>query len=187
MFNSLILPRCCDLVTAIGHRMAYEAAEASDIVSPEMLDLFEASCIMEDPGWYVEQKKLSMSAIHKRHAQAVGALLPRLDAMLQQTAAAPWATAPILREQDWENFLDNLPLFTNGETISTGQLSGSGSAGSNVTVQDEWGSKEEETDVTDEELVTKGEVYVRKVDLAYDVDKPVPKRRGWRGLLKSIC
>ncbi|KAF4456616.1 Acyl-CoA dehydrogenase/oxidase [Fusarium austroafricanum] len=111
-FNEFILPRCTMLVTAIGHRMAYEAALAAGISTP-VLKLFETYCILQDPGWYIEHKKLSTSSMHKHYADAVSALLPQLDEMLVQTQAAPWVTAPILKDDDWESFLQDLPAFSS--------------------------------------------------------------------------
>ncbi|KAJ4249145.1 hypothetical protein NW762_012480 [Fusarium torreyae] len=116
-FNELILPRCTSLVKAIGHRMAYEAAESSDLVSPDALKLFEAECILQDPGWYVETKRLSTASMYKLHAEAVSVLLPQLDSMLTQTQASPWATSPILRKVDWEIFLSTLPAFSHDGNI----------------------------------------------------------------------
>ncbi|KAJ3544707.1 hypothetical protein NM208_g2916 [Fusarium decemcellulare] len=111
-FNQLLLPQCTNLVKTVGHRMAYEAAAASDTVSTEILDLFEASCILQDSSWYVEHKKLTISRMHKRHAEALNALLPKLDMMLEQTRAAPWVTAPLLKEADWDDFIEGLPTFS---------------------------------------------------------------------------
>lgn len=179
-FNSLILPRCSNLVKAIGQRMAYEAAEASDAVSPEMLKLFEAACMMEDPAWYVQHKKISTSAIHRLHAEAVGTLLPRLDAMLQDTQAAPWATAPILREQDWEDFLGGLPSFSSGDSTPVPPPSGRSTPGSDTTLQEEWdGAKHDAKMIAEQHSVTvgKGEKKSR-TSLKFDADMSI--RRRWK-------
>lgn len=134
-FNAAILPRCRKLVQAIGHRMAYEAAAASDLVTPDMLRFYEASCLLEDPAWYVEKKKFTTSDLHIRHADAATQLLPRLEFMLQQSGAAPWATAPILKEQAWMEFLDRLPTFTHDGSASDFQSTlGANSGSSQVSV-----------------------------------------------------
>lgn len=179
-FNSLILPRCTDLVKAIGQRMAYEAAEASDAVSPEMLKLFEAACMMEDPGWYVQHKKMSTSAIHRLHAEAVSALLPKLDAMLQETHAAPWATAPILREQDWEDFLGGLPSFSSGDSTPVPPPSGRGTPRSDTTLQEEWeGAKQDVKVIAEHHQVTSDRGQQKsRASLKFDTDKSI--RRRWK-------
>ncbi|PHH90513.1 hypothetical protein CDD83_3438 [Cordyceps sp. RAO-2017] len=86
-FNSLILPRSRMLVQAIGERMAYEAASASDKVSADQLELYKATCILRDLSWYVEHLGLSRKQLHKRHAEAVQRLLPQLDEILEGTEA----------------------------------------------------------------------------------------------------
>ncbi|KAM0542625.1 hypothetical protein ACHAPJ_012704 [Fusarium lateritium] len=136
-FNELILPRCTSLVKAIGHRMAYEAAESSDLVSPDALKLFEAECILQDPGWYVETNRLSTASMHKLHVGAVSVLLPQLDSMLKQTRASPWVTSPILRKADWEVFLHNLPAFSHDGNIPLVVDADLDSLGSDSTLPDD--------------------------------------------------
>ncbi|KAF4999984.1 hypothetical protein FDECE_11332 [Fusarium decemcellulare] len=135
-FNQLLLPQCTNLVKAVGHRMAYEAAEASNTVSTEILELFETSCILQDSSWYVEHKKLTMSRMHKRHAEALKALLPKFDMMLEQTRAAPWVTAPILKEADWDDFIEGLPTFSNKGEIPSVILQEPSTPESEVTLRE---------------------------------------------------
>ncbi|KAK5994333.1 Peroxisomal acyl-coenzyme A oxidase 3-like protein [Cladobotryum mycophilum] len=129
-FNAFLLPRVRKLVQATGHRMAYEAASTSDKVTPEMLRLYETTCILEDPSWYVENKSMKSGDLYKLHAEAVRALLPSLDKMLEDSAAAPWATAPILDEGRWLEFIDRLPAFSSSSSSSN-----SGSDADSVTTK----------------------------------------------------
>ncbi|OAA67408.1 Acyl-CoA oxidase/dehydrogenase, central domain protein [Cordyceps fumosorosea ARSEF 2679] len=110
-FNTMILPRVRKLVLATGQRAAYEAAVASGTMMPAMLGLYEASCILEDPSWYVKKAGLASADVYRRHAEAVHELLPSLDALLQNTGGESWATAPILEEASWLDFIQRLPTF----------------------------------------------------------------------------
>lgn len=185
-FNNLVLPRCCDLVLAIGHRMAYEAAEASDLVSTEMLNLFEAACMVKDPSWYVHHKRFSPTRIHKRHAEATSALLPQLDILLQQTSAAPWATAPILWDQDWEDFLDGLPSFSHGESTPTATLSGSSTPLSGMTIQQQWVGEDKDLEIIAKTHSIKEERCHQKAKIPTEIDRPRLKRRKWHWLVRLI-
>lgn len=118
-FNTILLPRVRRLVLATGHRAAYEAAAASEKVTPAMLKLFEATCLLDDATWYVETKRLTSAELYSRHAEAVADLLPSLETLLQDTGASPWATAPILQESSWLEFIQRLPTFGHEGKAST--------------------------------------------------------------------
>ncbi|KIE01756.1 acyl-CoA oxidase, partial [Metarhizium majus ARSEF 297] len=113
LFNAMLLPRCRKLVLAIGHRMAYEAAVDSSRVTIEMLRLYEATCMLEDPGWYVENTKFTSSKLDEHHAMVVRALLPSLDRLLDESGAAAWVTSPIVTEERWTDFVGRLPEYTS--------------------------------------------------------------------------
>ncbi|KID78187.1 Acyl-coenzyme A oxidase 1 [Metarhizium brunneum] len=113
VFNAMLLPRCRKLVLAIGHRMAYEAAVDSSRVTIEMLRLYEATCMLEDPGWYVENTKFTSSKLDEHHTMAVRALLPSLDRLLDESGAAAWVTSPIVTEERWMDFVGKLPEFSS--------------------------------------------------------------------------
>ncbi|KAJ3483402.1 hypothetical protein NLG97_g7315 [Lecanicillium saksenae] len=115
-FNKILLPRVRKLVLATGQRAAYEAAAASEKVTPAMLKLFEATCLLDDASWYVENKKVTSAELYSRHADAVAELLPSLETLLQDSGASPWATAPILREDSWIEFIERLPTFGHEDT-----------------------------------------------------------------------
>lgn len=112
-FNKFLLPRVRALVLATGHRMAYEAAKICHKVTPAMLRLYETTCILSDPGWYVEQKQLRSADLHRQHAEAVAAVLPSLEDLLHDSGAAAWATAPIMEPERWGMFVQRLPVFTH--------------------------------------------------------------------------
>lgn len=119
-FNARLLPHCRTLVRATGQRMAYEAALAAGSgVSPEMLRLFEATCVVNDPSWFVQHAGLTRAEMFESHAAAVRGLLPALDGILEETGAEPWATAPILSEKRWQDFVERLPVYENGVSSKT--------------------------------------------------------------------
>ncbi|KAI1503307.1 hypothetical protein F5X99DRAFT_375626 [Biscogniauxia marginata] len=119
-FNAHILPRCHALVEATGHRMAYEAASTSDKVSPEILNLFESTCVMSDMSWYCEAGGATRTELFAGHAQAVEAVLPQMESLLSQTDAADWTTALIVDEEKWDNFVKSLPVFSNDHELDMG-------------------------------------------------------------------
>jgi acyl-CoA oxidase len=120
-FNSQILPRCRSIVQATGQRMAYEASQSSSKITQQMLRLYETTCILEGASWYVEHQVASREEIYKNHAKAVRELLPSLEVLLENTGAEPWATAPILSQGRWNEFVEQLPLFCS--TKSTKAIS----------------------------------------------------------------
>ncbi|KAK2770398.1 hypothetical protein CKAH01_14741 [Colletotrichum kahawae] len=120
-FNSKILPQYRTLVEAAGQRMAYDAAKISGTVSPEVLDMFEKTCIAENQGWFIENNYRRRSDILEDEDQAFHNLWPLLPELLRQTEAEPYVTAPILDENRWETFVGRLPRFStsvSGESVS---------------------------------------------------------------------
>ncbi|OTA93966.1 hypothetical protein M434DRAFT_11192 [Hypoxylon sp. CO27-5] len=117
-FNAHILPRCRALVEATGHRMAYEAAASRGKVSQGLLNLFESICVMSDLSWYCENGGGSRKEIFARDVEAAEAVLPQLPALLDETKAAAWTTAPIVDETSWDKFVERLPVFQHGDVIS---------------------------------------------------------------------
>lgn len=64
-----ILPLCSALVTATGHRMAYEAAR--DVVSGDMLALYESICLLTDPAWHSENMGMTKQKLSNQDGEAV--------------------------------------------------------------------------------------------------------------------
>ncbi|KFY67368.1 hypothetical protein V496_01638 [Pseudogymnoascus sp. VKM F-4515 (FW-2607)] len=120
-FNAHILPRCRQLVEATGQRMAYEAAQAYKNIPSEILAVFEANCIAADRSWYVEHEGSNRTDLFTQQVKAFEAVLPQLQELLE-CQAAPWATSPILKEKDWEYFVNTLPVFRGKEIESQSRL-----------------------------------------------------------------
>ena len=102
--------------------MAYEAALASKDIPSEMLDVFVAKCIEADLSWYCVHEGSNRMNLFAQQAKAFEAFLPQLQKLLETRQAAPWATSPILKEKDFEYFVNTLPVFRGKETESKSRL-----------------------------------------------------------------
>ncbi len=109
-FNRLILPRSAAFVQAVGHRMAYEAAITAG-VRPKVIQLYEASAIMLDIGWYVENKVFTRKEIWEIEETAVTNVYEVLDILLDETGVEPYVQAPIVSKEGWEKWVERMPLF----------------------------------------------------------------------------
>ncbi|KAJ9130378.1 Acyloxidase [Pleurostoma richardsiae] len=98
-FDGYILPRCGQLVGALGQRMAYEAAESSGL-DHAILEFFEISCITNDLSWYNENAGLTRSKAADRQARALRNVLPLLPQLLDESEVAAYVTAPIINEKN---------------------------------------------------------------------------------------
>lgn len=114
-FNRLILPLCQPLIEAIGHRMAYEAAVRAK-VNPDLLALYVAGVVKHDASWYVEHLALGRRAQQEMEDRALTAALPKLEEFLETTGARPYCIAPIVSDESWARFVENLPHF-GGEAV----------------------------------------------------------------------
>ena len=124
VYDQQVLPRSLPLIQAIGHRIAYDAAREAQVDGP-LLDLFEVASMLQDEAWYVEQLGMTRAQLREREARAIEAAFPHLEEYLSRMELAPYVPAPIVSEEKWERFLDNLQVF--GETRS-GRSAGAGIA-----------------------------------------------------------
>ena len=124
VYDKQVLPRSLPLIQAIGHRIAYDAAREAQVDGP-LLDLFEVASMLQDEAWYVEQLGMTRAQLREREARAIEAVFPHLEEYLSRMDVAPYIVAPIVSEEKWERFLDNLQVF--GETRS-GWSAGAGIA-----------------------------------------------------------
>ncbi|KAI1172925.1 acyl-CoA dehydrogenase/oxidase [Nemania sp. FL0916] len=115
--NAYLLPRCRDLVKSTGHRMAYEAAVASGKMAPEALRLFESTCIKSDLSWYCQFEGLSRNDFFANDAKAAKEALPLLQTFLSKNESRIGALAPIMTDMAWDDFVQDLPLFTSGDQV----------------------------------------------------------------------
>ncbi|CCM05800.1 uncharacterized protein FIBRA_08034 [Fibroporia radiculosa] len=109
-YDRTVLPECLDLVRAIGHRMAYDAAIEAG-VDQDLVELYVASCLKEDPAWYVENAKLSRREQKEMEGRAIDAVFPRLHELLALMDVDPYISAPIVSDDAWEKYKDSLRTF----------------------------------------------------------------------------
>ncbi|KIY50432.1 acyl-CoA dehydrogenase NM domain-like protein [Fistulina hepatica ATCC 64428] len=121
-FNRFILPQSQHLLQAIGHRMAYDAAVTQG-VEKYIIDLYIASCVTLDPAWYVENMRLSRWDQRRMESDAVDAVFPHLEELLERTQVAPYITAPIVSDETWATFVDSIPAITHVSPVSPSEKS----------------------------------------------------------------
>lgn len=97
--------------------MAYDAAVAAG-VDNDLIDLFVAGALKHDASWYVEHGGFTRRAIAEMEDRAVGALMPRLDDLLEATEAGPYCQAPIVSDDTWSQFVESLPHYTGNASLS---------------------------------------------------------------------
>jgi acyl-CoA oxidase len=114
-YDREVLPRSLPLIRAIGHRISYDAARAAEVDGP-LLDLFEASSVLQDEAWYVERLGVTRAELREREARALEAVFPRLEEYLERMDVAAYVVAPIVSDEKWKEFVSTLEVF--GETSS---------------------------------------------------------------------
>ncbi|KAI1126242.1 acyl-CoA dehydrogenase/oxidase [Nemania abortiva] len=120
-YNTYLLPRCRDLVKATGHRMAYESAAMNGKLQPEALHLFESTCMKADLSWYCQSEGLSRNDFFANDSKAARKVFPLLREFLCQNHQSESAMAPIMSDESWDQFVQNLPTF--GAINTTGATS----------------------------------------------------------------
>ncbi|KAJ2912274.1 hypothetical protein MD484_g8140, partial [Candolleomyces efflorescens] len=108
-FNRLILPRCEKLTLSIGYRMAYEAAVEARL-DPRIIDLFRASSVRWDEGWYTETMGVSRETMFLDEDQALNEALPFLDKWADDLEVAEYVHAPITSAERWSDFFGKLEV-----------------------------------------------------------------------------
>jgi acyl-CoA oxidase len=109
-FNQLLLPQCRSVVEAIGHRIAYEAAIKARI-RPALVELYECHIIGLDAGWYIENALVTRSQLQSREAAAATQAMEDLGQILSELGCKDYAIAPIVSDQAWSDFVEQLPIF----------------------------------------------------------------------------
>jgi len=49
-------------------------------------------------------------------------ILPNLEQSLEQTGAAPYLTAPIISQEKWDTFVDQMETYTEPSTVAQEEL-----------------------------------------------------------------
>jgi acyl-CoA oxidase len=115
LFAQNVTPRAFDLIQAIGHRIAYDSAQDDSSIRREFLNIWEADCMLENAGWYVEHAGLTNAELHSRRVEAMECALPHLEAVIGEWGMEKWfGNVPIASEIAEEEFLRGLPTFEGG-------------------------------------------------------------------------
>ncbi len=123
-FNARILPLSLPLVQATGQRMAYEAAKDALVhgndhglgMTPEVLALYESTCMMDDQSWYVENGVMTRQELLDRNVDAVSSMLPLLEGMINAREVDAFINAPMVEKDRLATFFSSLPTFHGPET-----------------------------------------------------------------------
>ena len=110
--NTYILPKCQKIVEAIGYRMAFDAAVVS--VPKCVVDLFEASIVRLDEGWYVENiPGFTRKVIEEREVKALRGVMEIAGDLIDRWGLVQggYVKAPIQSEEIWNEFVDRLEQF----------------------------------------------------------------------------
>ncbi|KAJ3763918.1 acyl-CoA oxidase [Lentinula raphanica] len=118
-FNSLVLPQSQAVIEAIGHAMAYAAAQEAKLPQP-ILDIYECSVIRQDPAWYSENAGLNRMAQRLREDVVITAALPELGTYLDALQIEDYVSAPIVSDAGWKEYVASLPRYT-GNAITESQ------------------------------------------------------------------
>lgn len=109
-YDQIVLPELVNLVQAVGHRIAYDAAVEAKL-EPCLLDMYVASCVKVDLHWYVENLGLTRREYRNMERAAVEAIYPRLDDLLARMNVDAYVTAPFTSDQKWDEYLGTLETF----------------------------------------------------------------------------
>lgn len=104
--------------------MTYEAAKDAMVhrnddglgVTPQVLALYESTCMMEDQSWYVENGIMSRRALLDRDVDAMNSVLPLLEGMINDPAVDAFINAPMVNQDRLAAFFSSLPSFQGPET-----------------------------------------------------------------------
>jgi acyl-CoA oxidase len=104
--------------------MAYEAAKDAMVqgsdpgfsMTPQVLALYESTCMMEDQSWYIENGIMSRRALLNRNVDAVNSMLPLLEGMINDPAVDAFVNAPMVDQDRLAAFFSSLPSFQEPES-----------------------------------------------------------------------
>jgi acyl-CoA oxidase len=110
-FNQHVLPLCRPLVEAIGHRMAYEAAQQAGI-SSDVLELYERLSASK-PLIYLSAQSMGKARCGDPllDEQYESTLAQIRSESLHRDPVDDYITAPIVSEEKWNDFTNGLFCF----------------------------------------------------------------------------
>ncbi|TDL17004.1 hypothetical protein BD410DRAFT_794726 [Rickenella mellea] len=96
--------------------MAYEAAIDAQIPQ-HLIDVYEISVMKMDAAWYAERAGVDRWAQAKMEERAVSAALPYFERDMDAVGAAPFVTAPIVKQDAWDSFVRDLVCYEGNAEV----------------------------------------------------------------------
>lgn len=109
-FNSIMLPQAEATIAALGHALAYTSAVDAKI-PPPLIEVYECAVIRLDSAWYTEMGGLSRYDQRVREDAAISRALPKLQEYISSLGIENYVTAPIINDQKWQNWVNDLPSY----------------------------------------------------------------------------
>ncbi|KAF5336296.1 hypothetical protein D9758_014488 [Tetrapyrgos nigripes] len=110
-FSRIILPQSRTIVSAIGYRMAYDAALGAG-VPKELVDLFEYLVIKENSGWFIENGFVTRAALVDMEEARIMAAQPNIGGWIDAMNVSDFVSAPIASDKKWVDFVAGLKCWT---------------------------------------------------------------------------
>lgn len=98
-FSQHVTPRAVDLIASIGHRFAYDIEKSMGSVRQELIDVWEADCMLENAAWYVENGGMSEAQLWEKRVASIECMRPLLPT--------------VLKEFDMERHCASIPLISH--------------------------------------------------------------------------
>ncbi|KAF5025512.1 hypothetical protein F66182_2417 [Fusarium sp. NRRL 66182] len=117
-FDRHILPLCKPLIEATSQRLAYDTAITGG-VTRGIVDMFERICVEEHADWYALQGLIVPKSFAHDTAEAFEAITPVMLQHMEQGEEKDYVSAPIVSDEAWERFVQELPAYTH-ERASVG-------------------------------------------------------------------
>jgi len=110
-FNNLLLQQSQPVIEAMGHASAYSAALKAGLPR-YVLDLFECSVMRLDSAWYSEYDGINRLDQRLREDAAISSMIPHLSTLLSNINIKQYVSAPIITDEQWKNYVNQLPVST---------------------------------------------------------------------------
>ena len=111
-FAQNVTPRSRELIEAIGQRFAYDSALDLGTVRQELIDVYEAECILQDQAWYVENAGMTSREIRQRYTLALEKARPHMQSIIADFGMAEhFDSTPLVSTEHWNELMHELPSF----------------------------------------------------------------------------
>lgn len=106
------------MICSNSHIPSGRSAVDTGIVRQELLDVWEADCILRDAVWYVEHAGMTGREIQQKRTSSVERVRPNLQTIVDEfDMEKHFCSTPLVSEQHWDDLLGKLPTFTYGTQL----------------------------------------------------------------------